>query len=388
MSQSLEQIKKPSICFIHDWLIDMRGGEKVLEAMVKLFPEAPIYTLFFKKENLSPTLQNHTIHATFLQYIPWISQFYRWLLPLFPIAIRSLDVRRFDVVISSSHCVAKAVRIRKDALHLCYCNTPMRYLWEFSDEYLGSFPKFVRRLAGLYFNWLRQWDRKTSRCVTAFIANSNNIARKIERYYGRQASVIYPPVSIPKNPKSKGENFFLIVSALVPYKRVDLAIEAFNLLKKPLRIVGDGPLKTRLEKMVSDNHIVLEGWLTQEELLERYANARALIFPGEEDFGIVPLEAQTFGKPVIAFGKGGATETVLAYNETNQTRSVSQSTGLFFYEQTPNALIQQVEAFEQLQFDPAFIQTHAQSFSLERFQEQLADFLETFQIDAQLFSRI
>src|SRR3989338_4347574 len=215
MNLSSEKIKKPSVCLVHDWLVAMRGGEKVLEAIAELFPNAPIYTLFLKREKLSPTLQKKEIHTSFLQYIPGISKLYRWLLPLFTIAIWFLDVQKYDLVISSSHCVAKAVRTRKDATHICYCHTPMRYLWGFSEDYLGRFPKLLRWLIELYFKWLRQWDIKTSKKISTFVANSNNTAEKIKTLYDKTAEVIYPPVELPvqsvTSDASSPNKYFLIV---------------------------------------------------------------------------------------------------------------------------------------------------------------------------------
>ena len=380
MNQSSAQIKNPLVCFVHDWLVAMRGGEKVLEAMAELFPEAPIYTLFLKREKLSPELQKREIHTSFLQKIPGITHIYRWLLPLFPIAIRSLNVKKYDVVISSSHCVAKAVKVRERTIHICYCHTPMRYLWGFSEEYLGKLPLFIRSLIEFYFKLLRKWDIKTSQRVTAFLANSKNTAEKINTLYGKSATVIHPPVeahdNIPNNTDSRQESYFLIVSALVPYKRIDVAIEAFNQLRQTLKIVGDGPQRPRLESMVRYTGIQFEGLLSQEALWRHYTNCHALIFPGEEDFGIVPLEAQMFGKPVIAFGKGGALETVLAYNDREANRSLEQSTGLFFYQQNADALIEQVKTSKQLQFNPIFIREHAQNFNRDRFKRELANFIE------------
>ncbi|OGW86286.1 MAG: hypothetical protein A3C35_03640 [Omnitrophica bacterium RIFCSPHIGHO2_02_FULL_46_11] len=346
----------------------MRGGEKTLEAIADLFPEAPIYTLFLEHRKLSPELQKREIHVSFLQYIPSISKFYRWLLPLFPIAVRFLNVQKFDLVISSSHCVAKAVRVREDAVHICYCHTPMRYLWGFSEDYFGQFPKFLRWLTGFYFQRLKKWDIKTSQKVTSFIANSRNTATKIKTFYGKTASVICPPVELPDEKISfvstNQGKYFLIVSALVPYKRIELAIEAFNQLKQPLRIVGEGPLRSKLERITQFEGIQFEGWLDQAKLRERYADCRALIFPGEEDFGIVPLEAQAYGKPVIAYGKGGALE------------SVTSDTGIFFYEQSAEALIKAVKKFEHFRFDSQLIKHHAQSFNSERFKREILELIK------------
>lgn len=372
---------RPSVCLVHDWLVAMRGGEKVLEALTELFPEAPIYTLFQKRENLSSTLKSRNIRTTFLQMIPKIDRIYRWLLPLFPMAVRSFNLQQYDLIISSSHCVAKAVRVRSDAVHVCYCHTPMRYLWGFEEEYLGKFPRLIRAVVEFYFQWLRRWDQRVSQGVTAFIANSNNTAKKIRRLYGKKSAVVYPPAGAPSDVSGTcdlGQDaYFLIVSALVPYKKIGVAVEAFNRLRLPLKIVGDGPQRKELEKTARFEGICFEGWVDERTLWERYAHCRALIFPGEEDFGIVFVEAQLLGKAVIAYGKGGATETVLACNDVYGTRPVDQSTGLFFYEQEADSLMEQVKKFEPLQFDPMFIRKHAQQFSREHFCEEMKAFLQS-----------
>lgn len=369
--------KLRSVCFVHDWLTGMRGGEKVLEAMVELFPQAPVYTLFFDRRYLSEKLKRCDIRASLLQYLPCITRIYRWLLPLFPLAVSLMNVKQYDLVISSSHCAAKGVKVRKGAVHVCYCHTPMRYLWDKSDDYLSGFPLMVQKLIGLYFKILRRWDEKTSQSVDLFIANSANIQKKIATFYRKQASVIYPPVDLPKiTVTPSAGRFFLIVSALVPYKRIDIAIQAFNQLKLPLVIVGDGPLRESLEKMVRYDGIRFEGWVKPEVLQKRYEEAKALIFPGEEDFGIVPVEAQGYGKPVIAFGKGGAVETVWAVNRRDKPEPGEKSSGIFFFDPSPEALAEAVRKFQALTFDPEFIKARVQHFGKERFQKELLTALQ------------
>ena len=384
MNPSLTQTKTPSLCFVHDWLVAMRGGEKVLEAMTKLFPDAPIYTLFLRREKLSPFLQSRKIYTSFLQIIPGMWRFYRWLLPIFPIAVRMLNLQPYDIVISSSHCVAKAARVRNQSTHICYCHTPMRYLWGFEEDYLGKFPRIIRWLIERYFKRLRKWDIKTSQKVDVFVANSENTATKIRELYGKKALVVHPPVDVPDsaltfNPHARPDRpYFLIVSALVPYKKIDIAIEALNRLKLPLKIVGEGPLRDRLEKMVRFDGIQLLGLVDSETLWHHYAACQALIFPGEEDFGIVPLEAQWFGKPVIAYGKGGALETVLAVNDRNQMRLPQESTGLFFYTSTAEALAEAVRSFQKIKFEEAVIRAHARRFGRDRFEREFLSALEPF----------
>ena len=258
----------------------------------------------------------------------------------------------------------------------------MRYLWDLSEDYFKRLPKLIVSVINVYFKWLKKWDRATSEKVDIFIANSKNIAQKISQFYGKQATVIYPPMDIPKETinlvsVNEGGNFFLIVSALVPYKRIDIAVEAFNSLRMPLRIVGDGPLLKELKKRARYEGIEFEGWLKQDVLWDRYRHTRALIFPGEEDCGIAPMEAQAFGKPVIAYGKGGVTETVLAANGTAASRSSGESTGIFFYEQRPEALVEAVMSFTRLRFDPEFIQTHACQFAKKHFEIKFKHLLES-----------
>ena len=381
MNPSSDPNKRPSICLVHDWLVAMRGGEKVLEALAELFPEAPIYTLFVERERLSSFLQNRTIHTSFLQKIPGISKWYRWFLPLFPIAIWTFNLKRYDVIFSSSHCVAKAAKGKRSAIRVCYCHTPMRYLWGFSEEYLGKFPFFIRWFIDFYFQFLKKWDVATAQRVNYFVANSKNTQNRINRFYRKEAAVVYPPVSPPNENAHTEEDakgtYFLMVSALVPYKRIDLAIEAFKGTNLQLKIVGDGPLRKELERTAGgSNNIKFLGWADAKNLSDQYANAKALIFPGEEDFGIVPVEAQLFGKPVIALGKGGATESVLALNDQTAKRPIDLSTGLFFYEDSPQALRDQIMNFETLNFNPTFIRAHANGFGKERFQEEILAFLE------------
>ncbi len=376
MNQFFTQTKSPSVCFVHDWLVTMRGGEKVLEAMAELFPAAPIYTLFYKRQKLSPFLQARKIHASFLQCLPGIEHYYRFLLPLFPLAVRLMNVSNYDLVISSSHCVAKAVKTRRKAVHICYCHTPMRYLWGFHESYFGNFSVLIRKLIEVFFYFLKKWDIQTSQKVDYFIANSNNTAQKIKKIYNRDSVVIHPPfdpVPAKSHAIKKPENYYLVVSALVQYKRIDLAIEAFNRLGKSLLIVGEGPLKEDLVKLVRSKEIRFEGWLDQKMLWERYANCKALIFPGEEDFGIVPLEAQSFGKPVIAFGRGGVTESVIPANR--EPRPLTETSGLFFDDPTPEALIRCVEQSENLSFNETFICSHVQEFGKDHFQQKIRNFL-------------
>lgn len=353
------------IALVHDWLIHMRGGEKVLEGIAELYPESTIYTLFFDKKKLSQNLQNQTIRASFLQYFPGIKRYYRWLLPILPWIIRTLKIRDVDLVISSSHCVAKAIKIPKNAFHICYCHTPMRYLWGFQDVYFKRFWFPVRLLIRAVFFFLKKADLHSNDAVDLFIANSKYIRKRIHSVYQRDSLVIHPPVNTEFfRPTGVRENYYLAVSHFVPYKRLDIVIEAFNALERKLIIVGTGPLESHYRKLRKNDQIFFLGAISDSELLKIYSGARALIFPTEEDFGIVPLEAQACGTPVIAFRKGGAIETV--------------KSGVFFDEQTPASVREAVWRFESEHFDPLEVSRKVQLFGRKLFLMTMKQTVETY----------
>ncbi len=351
------------VALVHDWMIHMRGGEKVLEALAELYPDAVIYTLFFDRTRLSPSLAKMEIRASFLQYVPGIKKFYRWLLPFFPWIIRTIKIEAADVVISSSHCVAKAVAIPQGSVHVSYVHTPMRYLWGFEDVYFGKFPFVIRWFVRAVLSGLRKWDCETNAGVGYFIANSRNVQERIRRFYGRDSVVICPPLEdefFKLESESRGD-YYLVVSAFVPYKRVDIVIRAFNRFDRKLIVVGSGPLRRQYLKLRQSEMISFVGGVGQSELKRLYSEAKALIFPTEEDFGIVPLEAQACGTPVIAYGRGGVLETV--------------KDGIFFDEQTVEALRQAVLRFEQTAFDHQAIAESVKDFGKARFKEQIREFL-------------
>lgn len=358
------------VALIHDWLNGMRGGEKVLEVLCELLPDADIFTLFHEPANVSTTINAHKITTSFIQAMPWATKKYRWYLPLFPKAIERFDLAEYEVVISISHCVAKGVIPSQNATHICYCLTPMRYIWDLYDQY---FPKnrvfsFKRWAMALVVEYLRTWDINSSSKVDKFIAISHNINRKIQRYYHREAEVIYPPVDSnffapDDSAPYENEDYYLIASAFVPYKRLDIAISAFNETGKRLIIVGRGPEEESVRKGAKSN-IEFTGWVSDERLLGLYRKCKALVFPGEEDFGIVPLEAQSCGKPVIAFGKGGALETV-----------VDGETGVFFQEQTAQCLNRAIERLESVELVPERIRDQAKKFDRKFFKESLKNYL-------------
>lgn len=355
------------IALVHDWLTSMRGGEKVLEILCELYPGATLFTLLHNKGKLSPTIERMKIETSFIDKLPMKENHYRNYLPLFPRAIESLDFSGYDLIISSSHCVAKGAKPGSTALHICYCHTPMRYIWEMYDEYFGKGKAGIltRTAMSIAAPYLRNWDVKTSSRVNYFIANSHNVARRINEYYSRMSDVIHPPVDTDFFQLSEKDNgYYLIVSALVPYKRVDLAIELFNRTGKKLIIVGSGPESEKLKSLASAN-IKFLGWADSKELTSLYSKCKALIFPGIEDFGIVPLEAMACGKPVIAYGKGGTLETV-----------VDRLTGIFFNEQTIESFAQAVEKFEAAKFDGAAIREHAKKFDRAVFKASIKKYID------------
>ena len=351
------------VALVHDWMIHMRGGEKVLEAIAELYPEATIYTLFCDRERLSPSLQKMTVRTSFLQKLPWIKNYYRWLLPFLPWILGTLKIERCDLVISSSHCVAKGIAIPPQAKHISYIHTPMRYIWGFEKIYFDTYPFVIRRIIMFLLKYLRRWDLKTNDQVDFFVANSKNVQNRIEHFYHRESKIIYPPVDlnmfVPQT--SERGDYYLVVSAFVPYKRVDLVIEAFNHWQKRLIIVGSGPLESSYHKIRKSRNISFLNSVTDTQLRSLFSEAKAVIFPTEEDFGIVPLEAQACGTPVIALGKGGALESV--------------KHGVFFYEQTPEAIRQAVLEFETKSFDYSAIPQAVTQFNKDHFQNQFSEFV-------------
>ena len=370
------------VALVHDWLTGMRGGEKVLEVFCELFPDAHLYTLLHNKGGLSNTIEDMDIRTSFIQKLPLIKKKYRHLLPVFPTAIERFDLRGYDLVLSSSHCVAEGVRTGADTLHICYCFTPMRYIWDLHNLYFGKQRAgMITRIASfLVLQYLRKWDVTSSKRVDKFVAISRYIAERIKKNYGRDSDLIYPPVDCSYfKPGLSHENFYLMVSPLAPNKRVDIAVEAFNTIDLPLIVIGSGQEEKKLEKMAGRN-IKLMGWQPDEIVREHYVNCKALIFPGVEDFGIVPLEAQACGKPVIAYGEGGALETIvpLDKNIRNGKEQSSNATGMFFYEQTPESLAQAVARFENVQglFNWKAIRKNAESFDGAIFKDKVKRYIE------------
>ncbi len=356
------------VALVHDWLTGMRGGEKCLEVLCELFPEADLYTLLHQKGKLSQNIESRSIRTSFVQHLPFGLKKYRHYLPLFPLAIEQFDLSAYDLIVSSSHCVAKGVRRNNSTYHISYVHTPMRYVWDQFNTYFRqprtSWP--VRIGAELVRPYLQRWDRNTAKRVDTFLCNSNNIRKKILEYYGRESQVIYPPVDLSRfKPGDTKADYYLMVGAFAPNKRVDLAVHAFNKLKLPLKISGSGQDEEYCRSIAGET-IEFLGTLSNEKLLELYQQARALVFPGEDDFGITPLEAQACGTPVIAFAAGGVLETV-----TDQT-------GLFFKEQKVEALVKAVEIMERKWevFVPEKFQEQLSRFGRGHFKEQMAHAIE------------
>ncbi len=352
------------VALVHDWLTGMRGGEKCLESLCRLYPGAHIHTLFQVPGAVSEIIDRHPVVCSYLQTLPHLRRYYRALLPLFPSAIERFDLSPFDLVISSSHCVAKGVRTRSDALHICYCHTPMRYVYDLREAYFSG--KFSRRAIGPLLARLKRWDKGTAHRVDRFIANSQHIRDRIKRSYGREADVVYPPVETDRFGISghPGE-YYLIVSALVPYKRVDLVVDAFNRLGLPLLIVGDGPERKRL-KARSRPNINFLNWQQDDKLPDIYSKALAFVLPGVEDFGITSLESQAAGRPVIALREGGAVESV-----------IDRETGRFFWPQTVDALIEAINQFEPSDFNPERLRENALHFDRRVFERRIKKVIES-----------
>jgi glycosyltransferase involved in cell wall biosynthesis len=373
------------IALVHDWITGMRGGEKVLEVFCELFPDAHLYTLLHNKGSASDTIENMDIRTSFIQHLPLAEKKYRYFLPLFPTAIERFDFRGYDVVLSSSHCVAKGVITGYDTINVCYCFTPMRYIWDMYDQYFTEERSgaITRRAASLVRNYLRKWDVESSRRVNRFVAISKYVAGRIRKYYDREPDIIFPPVDCSYfNPSSSSEDFYLIVSPRAPNKRVDIGINAFNKLGLPLKIIGSGQEEDRLRRIANRN-IEFMGWQSDETVRDHYAACKALIFPGIDDFGIVPLEAQASGKPVIAYGGGGALETIIPIDNDrlkmkSENGQSENATGIFFYEQTPESLAQAVLHFEDIKdsFNKQEIRKNAKFFDRAIFKEKIKNYIE------------
>ncbi len=352
------------VALVHDWLTGMRGGEKVLEVLCELYPDADLFTLYHRRGSVSALIEGRRVATSFLQHLPFAATRYRSYLPLFPLAVRQFTFDGYDLVVSTSHCAVKSVLVPRGVPHICYCHSPMRYAWDQFDAYFG--PDRVGAVASRFvyrpiLSAMARWDAASASRVTRFVANSAYVGSRIRRYYDRDSTVVHPPVDTafftPGLPAAEGH--FLIVSALVPYKRIELAIDACALAGVPLEIAGDGPERARLETRAAGAATFL-GPLSGDALRRAYRRARAVLLPGEEDFGIVPVEAQACGTPVVAYGRGGALETV-----------IDGGTGVLFDEATAPAMADALRRVSGIRFDADALHRHAGRFSRETHVERM-----------------
>ena len=351
------------VALVHDWLTGMRGGEKVLESLCRLFPAAELFTLVHRRGSVSELIEDRRIRTSVIQHLPYASRWYRQYLPAFPVAVELLDLDAVDLVISTSHCAAKAVVPTGRARHVCYCHTPMRYVWDQFDPYFG--PARIGRVASasarVVAAWLARWDRATAPRVDRFIANSRHVAGRIARYYNRPATVVHAPVDTQffTPGADPPEPFFLVVSALVPYKRLDVAIRAAARIGARLKIIGVGPDERRLRAEAGPG-VEFLGAVTDIVLRDAYRRATALVMPGEEDFGIAPVESLACGRPVVALARGGACETI-----------ENEVTGVLVSDPGPDAFATAMQAVAGARFDPAVLRARADRFSVDRFESAM-----------------
>jgi glycosyltransferase involved in cell wall biosynthesis len=346
------------VAIIHYWLVGMRGGEKVIEAFCEMYPQADIFTHVYVPEAVSDRIRRHRVIPTFINALPRAPKMYKTYLPLMPLALEQLDLRGYDLVISSESGPAKGIIPPSDALHVCYCHTPMRYIWNMYHDYRASAGLLTRLMMPPLAHYLRMWDVSSAARVDSFVANSATVAKRVERFYGTDAAVIHPPVDTTSfSVAAPGElgDFYLMAGELVSYKRPDLAVQAFNDMKLKLVVIGGGEMLEEIRKLAGPTVTVM-GPQPFAVLKQHYARCRALIFPGEEDFGMVPVEAMASGRPVVAFGRGGATETV-----------VDGVSGTFFAEQTVEAISSAVRRLADLNLDPEKIAAHADQFGRQQF---------------------
>jgi glycosyltransferase involved in cell wall biosynthesis len=363
------------VAIVHYWFVTLGGGEKVVEQLAEIFPQADLFAIVADPGSLLPSLRNRNLKTSFLQRIPGAKRFHRHFMLLYPLALENLDLRGYDLVISSESGPAKGVLTSVDTCHICYCHSPMRYLWDMYAEYRAGMSPLVKTVYTLASPFLRIWDITTANRVDYFVANSRFVGRRIQKIYRRESEVIHPPVDVANRTAQKepGE-FYLCVGRLVDYKRIDLAIEACKHLSRRLRIVGDGPLYKRLRRLAGPT-IEFTGTISQPELEESLARSRALLFPGEEDFGIVPVESQSYGRPVIAYASGGSLETVNGLHP--QETFTDDRTGIFFQNQTVPDCLAAISKFESIEsgFNPDSIRTHSLRFDTSIFRTRMREFV-------------
>ncbi len=352
------------LAIVHDWLTNMGGSEQVVINFKKIYPDSPIYTTFYNPSNLDSQLQNIEVKTSFLQGKKMVTNHKKYF-PLMPLAFRLFNLKEYDVILSSSSSCAKGVKAKKGGLHICYCHTPMRYAWDKQEDYIKDM-NIIKKLVLKVFLWfMRKWDVRSAKKVDYFIANSTAVRERIKKCYNRESTVINPPVRCNLfNISNTDGDYYFIVSRFVPYKRFDLAVQACSKLGRKLIIIGDGPERKNLEKLANEN-VTFLGKQPDEVVKKYMEECKALLFPGEEDFGITPVEAMACGRPVIAYGKGGVLDTV-----------IDKKTGLLFKEQTVESLKQAILEFEKMKFDKTEIRKHALEFNEESFREKIKSFIE------------
>ena len=356
------------VAIIHYWLVSMRGGEKVIESLCKLFPDADIFTHIYDERKISSVINQHNVKTTLISKLPFAKRLFRAYLPIMPLALEQLDLTDYDLIISSESGPAKGVITRPDSLHICYCHSPMRYLWDQYHVYRREAGLATRLFMPFLAHFLRLWDASSATRVDRFVANSRFVARRIEKYYGRTAEVVHPPVDVesftPSPNVDKGDGY-LFLGELVPYKQPSVAVEAFTKMGKKLTVIGEGPEKNKLTRLAGPTIEFLPRQ-SLDDLKTQYQQTRALVFPGEEDFGIIPLEAQAMGTPVIALNRGGAKDTV-----------IHDKTGILYDGGEASDLIRAVDQFEgEKRFDHDLIRTHALGFSEQRFLREIHSYIQ------------
>jgi len=360
------------VALVHDWLNQLGGAEDVLEQFVRLFPDAPLYTSLYWREKMPAHWQDWPIQTSFIDRLPLARRRQQLYFPLYPLAFEQFDFSGYDLVLSNKSGFCHGVITGPETVHICYCLTPTRYVWRYHQyAQRENLSRSVRLLLQPFLTYLRQWDRLAADRVDHFIAISQEIQRRIAKVYRRESTIIYPPVDINRfEPVNRPDDYYLFLGRLVPYRRLDLLVEAFNRLQRPLLIAGDGRDRPKLEALAQDN-ITFLGYVADADLPDLLARCRAFIFPGEEDFGIAPLQAMAAGRPVIAYAAGGVLDTVVP------------GTGVLFAEQSVAAIIKAVEQFEPEKVSPAFIRTHAEQFDRTHFERQMMDFISQ-KVDPQL----
>ena len=364
---------------MHHWFVTRGGGERVAECIASLFPKAEIFTLMTTSDGLPRSLTERRVRTSFLQKIPFARKFHRHMMPFYPLATKSLDLRGFDLVLSSDSGTVKGVRLDPGTIHICYCHSPMRYLWDSYESYRRGMGVVTRLLFTATAGWVRRWDVKASSGVTYFIANSNYVAGRIRRFYRRESTVIYPPIDFERAVSRQGAegHHYLVAGRLVPYKRTELMIEACRRLGRVLRVAGTGPEEAGL-RCLPHGEVIFLGEMSNDALWQEYSRCRALLFAADEDFGMVPLEAQACGRPVIAYAAGGSLETVRGFADTDE-HSMRSPTGVYFEHQTVESMMEGILRYEELdaagEFDPQAIRRWAEGFSTPVFLSRLRKFI-------------